>query len=132
MALAGHASALRVAASDATGDVVAGLTSISFGPSGNLMDITDFSDTSGAHKKLLGLVDCNISGSGLYESADTGQALIRSSWASGADIYIRFLPNGSTGYKCACKIQDYKIDSSVDGTVTFSFTAQGNGALGTV
>lgn len=131
MALAGHSTAVHCASTDTTGEVD-GIKSVEFSASGNLLDITDFADTTGAHSRILGLKDLQITVSGDYESADSPQALIRSSWAAGDTVYVRVLPNGSTGFKCACKVQDYSISSSVDGTVEFSATFMATGAIASV
>ena len=130
MALAGHSCAVHFAATDTTGEVD-GIKSVEFSPSANLHDITDFADTTAVHVRLLGLKDLTITLSGDYTTA-TAQALIRSTWASGADGYCRVLPNGSVGFKCAVKVQDYKISGEVDGIMQFSATLLGTGAIGTV
>jgi predicted secreted protein len=130
-AIAGHPAAFHLAATDTTSEMT-GLRTFNWGPSGNLIDITDTADTSGMHIKLLGLKDCQISLSGFYDSSDTAQNLLRTSWGTGATCYCRVLPDGSTGVKGVFKVQDYKINIDVDKEVTFEATLMGTGALGTV
>jgi predicted secreted protein len=131
MAIAAHPGAVHFAATDTTGEV-AGIKSCEMSASGDLLDVTDFKDTTGYHVKIQGLKDVQFTVSGNFESADAPQALIRTSFASGATGYVRYLPDGSTGFKCAVKVADYKITGEVAGVVQFSATLHAVGALGTV
>lgn len=129
MALAGHAALVSVSSDNVTYNEVDGLANVDFGPSATIIETTDFADTTAAKTRIKGLADLNVTVSGQYEASDTGQALIRSSWASGATIHVKFLPNGSAGFRCPCIVQDYKINTTVDGAVEFSATFLGNGAI---
>ncbi len=132
MALAAHALKVSCADTDVAGDEIDGIKTVDFSASGTMLDVTDFMDTSAAHARILGLKDLTVTVSGDYESADTGQARLRTNWAAGTTTHFRFLPNGSTGFKCAMIVQDYKIGGELDGIVSFSATLMGNGAIGTV
>lgn len=131
MALAGHAVKVSCADTDVAGDEIDGIKSIDWGPSANLIETTDFADTSGARTRLAGLKDLSVTLSGDYEASDTGQARLRTNWPS-TGTYVRFLPNGTAGFKCLMLVQDFKIAGEVDGVVQFSATLVGNGAIGTV
>jgi predicted secreted protein len=131
LALAGHAILVQVAATDIAGSEVDGLTSVDFGVNADLLETTDFADTSGAKTRIAGLKDVEVTLSGDYESADTGQALLVSSFASGATVYVRFGPNGTTGIKAGCKVESYKISGAIDGKVEVSFSLKATAALGT-
>jgi predicted secreted protein len=136
MPLAGHPVKLYVKASSASpiaGDEVDGLNNVSYSPSVDLLDITDFKDTSGAKLKLAGLLDGSISLSGDFEMSDAPQALIRSSMVSGASLWTscHFNPSGSTGSKgfiVETKVASFEIATAVDGKVTFSASLQFTGA----
>jgi predicted secreted protein len=132
LALVGHAAAVRAATSDATGSEIDGIKSIDWGPNRELIDTTDFADTTVAHTRLAGLKDLSVTISGDYEASDTGQGIVRTGFDDGSSVWIRFLPNGSTGFKCECKVQEFKITAGIDGTIEFSATLMGTGAIGTV
>lgn len=123
MALAGHASKLSCADTDVAGDEIDGLKSVEWSVNGNMLDTTDMMDTTTVHTRILGLRDLTVTGSGDYESGDTGQARLVTNFAAGTTTWFRWLPNGTTGFKVSAKIQDYKISAGFDGTVEFSFTA---------
>lgn len=130
--LPGHAAAVRVATTDATGSEVDGVNSIDWGPNRELLETTDFADTTAARTRIGGLKDFSATLSGDYESSDTGQGIIRTAFDDGTSVFLRFLPNGSTGFKCECKVSEFKVSASFDGKVEFSATLMGTGALGTV
>ena len=132
MALAAHPITFSVSADDSSYSEVDGINSASFEELRDVLETTDFMDTSGARTRILGLLDVPIECSGDYESADTGQALIRTSLGSGATIYCRFLWNGSAGHKVACKAKSFKIDGERDGKVQFSASFVSTGAPSTV
>ena len=130
--LAAHPLAFSVSSDDSSYSEVDGINDASFDPVREVLETTDFKDTTGARTRMLGLFDTGIEVSGDYESADTGQALIRSSFTSGATIYAKFLWNGSTGHKVACVVSAWSIKAGVDGKVEFSVTLQGTGAISSV
>ncbi len=129
--LAAHAGAFHAASTDTTGEV-SGLDNIDWGPAADVLEITDFADTSAAKKRMLGLKDVTCTVSGHYDSANSPQELIRTSWTSGADLYIRWLPNGSAGFKVVVKVSEFKVSAGVGETVKFSATLLGNGAIAAV
>ena len=131
MAIAAHPGAIHAAATDTTGEMD-GVKNYELSINGELLDTTDFKDTTGAHSRILGLQDVTVSLSGDYESGDTPQALLVTSLQSGATVYIRIFPNGSAGFKCACKVQDFKITGEVAGIVQFSCTLLATGAIAAV
>lgn len=130
MALAGHVATITVASTDTTGSAVTGINSIEYSPSIEHLETTDFSDTTGAKKRITGLKDGTLSMSGDYETG-TGPDLVRSSFESGADIWVRIAPNGTTGFKVPCKVKDWKLSLSVEGKAEVSFSLVFNGATGT-
>lgn len=132
MALAGHPTVVYAKSSVAApsgSDEIDGINNVSYGPTGNLLDTTDFKDTSGFITKLLGLKDGTISLSGDYEASDAPQALLRSSWDSGASVWItiHFNPSGGAGVKgfqVECKVESWEVNAAVDGKVEFSCSCQ--------
>jgi predicted secreted protein len=135
MALAGHGVVVRSADTDATGDIVDGVTNIEWNYSAELLETTDFADGQDRERPLQGLRDLQVTLSGDLETADAGQARLRTNHLSGAVVWLRFLPNGSAGYKAPFKISEFSISAEVAGKAEFSCTAQldaSEGAVGTV
>lgn len=131
MAIAGHTTTVTVSSNDTTYNAVDGIKSVEFSPSVAMLETTDFADTSGARTKIAGLKDGTLTISGDYEESDTGAALVRTQWASGGALWLKFAPNGTTGFKVLTIVSDYKVSSSFDGLVQFSATLQFNGTIAT-
>lgn len=132
MALAGHAVAVSISADDVTYNEIDGINDVSFGPTRELLESTDFKDTSGARTRFAGLKDGAISLSGQYESADTAQAAVRTAWENGTDCYVKILWNGATGHKVKTLVENFEIKAAVDGAVEFTSSHQFNGASSAV
>jgi predicted secreted protein len=125
--IAAHPGAVHFAATDIAG-AATGIKSYELSTSGELIDTTNLADTTGYHQRIQGLKDLTVTISGDFNT-DTAQALIRSSAKSGATGYVRIFPDGSTGFKCAVKVSDYKVTADVSGLVTFSATFQATGLI---
>jgi predicted secreted protein len=113
-------------------DEIDGINSVSYSPSVDLLDITDFKDTSGAKLKMAALQDGSISLSGDLELADAPQSLLRTSMASGASVWItiHFNPSasaGSKGFQVECKVESFEMTVAVDGKNEFSASLQFTG-----
>jgi hypothetical protein len=130
MPLAGHPVVVYIKATSATpvsGDEVNGLNSVTYSPKLNLLDVTDFMDTTGCALKLGGLRDGAISYGGDYEAADAPQALLRTASGDGSSVWatLHFNPSGTTGQKgfqVECKAEGFEIKADVAGKVEFSGT----------
>lgn len=133
MPLAGHPIVVEVSNDDVTYNEVDGLNNVSFSPSRDLADVTDFKDADDAKRKLGLLRDVTISVSGDYESGDTnGQKRIRDRFDDAADLWVRikFDPTaaaGLQGFKVKTKVESHEPSTSVDGKVEWTATMQGNG-----
>jgi predicted secreted protein len=126
--IAAHTGAVHYAATDTTGEV-GGVHQYDFSASGELLDTTDFADTSGYHTKILGLKDVVISLSGDYNSANAPQALLMTHFLAGTTGYCQVLFNGTAGFKCQTKVADFKITGEVAGVVQFAVTLNAVTAL---
>lgn len=134
MALAGHPVKIYLKSTNVSpvaGDEIDGINSVKYSPSVNLLDITDFKDTSGAKKKLAGLKDGTISLSGDFEPADAPQLLAMNSlgspslWAS-----CHFNPSGAVGtkgFQVEVLVASFELGAEVDGKVPFTCELQFNG-----
>lgn len=140
MAIAAHLAKIYVKSTSATAtssDEVKGLNDFSASSSKTMLDVTDFKDSAGVKLKLAGLEDGSFSLSGDLESADAPQALIRSSFDTGANVYltVQWDPNASTGskgYTYPCIVESYEVKGGVDGKAEFSASLQLNGAKSAV
>lgn len=117
----------------AAGDELDGINDVSISSSKTMLETTDFKDTTGARTRMAGLEDASISLSGDYESADAPQLLLRSSFDSGATVYVTILVDpsasaGSQGYRFPCIVESYESKGSVDGKAEFSVSLVMNGA----
>ena len=108
MALAAHPSVLDVSLDDITYGEIDGINDYTFGLSRDVLETTDFMDTSGAHTRILGLQDIPVSISGDAEFSDTnGQNVLRAAFVSGATVYFRVRPDGTNGYKAQFKVSTF-------------------------
>jgi predicted secreted protein len=135
MAVAAHPTLVYVKATNAaavSGDEVLGISSATLNQSADLLDVTDFKDTTGWRKRILGLLDGTVELSGMAEFADAPQSLIRSSFLSGASIWVtvQFNPAGAAlakGFQVECKVAAVNHSSELEDKVafdaSFSFTA---------
>lgn len=134
MALAGHPVVVSAKASstDPSGDEVDGIRDVEYSPSVDLLDVTDFKDTTGAKLKLAALRDGEVTLNGHLETGDAPQVLLRTSFASGASVWITcsFDPSassGSKGFKVETLVSNFKIRAAQDGVVEFSCTCSFTG-----
>lgn len=110
---------------------IADLKEATMTQSGNNQDVSTFD--SDWIRRIQGLKDATYSLSGFY-SADTagGQAALRSSWLNDTPVFIRFLPDGTTGFQQEVKVSSYEVSAAVDGTIDVSIELEGNGAISAV
>lgn len=135
MALAGHELAIYANATTITAaDEMDGVNNVSFGPTRDLLEDTDFKDTSATRTRFAGLKDGTISLSGDYEPADTPQSALETAFNNGTDITIGIAWDGATGsngHQVVCQVESFEISASFDGKVEFSASLQFNGASST-
>lgn len=127
MALAGHEVTINV-----DGNEIDGIKSFSVSNENDMLDETDFADTSGFRQRFQGLQDGNISLSGDFEASDTAQAALRSAKASGATVTVQLLYDGTNGDSVVCHVENFSISAEVGGLVEFSANLLFNAAPTTV
>ena len=132
MALAAHPVIINAGAAASPTDEMDGIISATFSPTRDLLDETDFADTSGAHKRFGGLRDGTISLSGDYEASDTAQTALRAAFDGGTEFHVQILWDGTNGHEVETRVESYEISASVEGKVEFSATLQFNAIPGTV
>jgi hypothetical protein len=88
-----------------------------------MLEVTDFDDT--AIDRIAGLFDTPCSFGGHRDPDDTnGQEAILTQWLAGNAIYVRALPDGTNGFKVQCRVENFEISSTPDGTTQFSTQLQ--------
>jgi hypothetical protein len=108
-------------------DEAAGFNTADFEAAVDMLDATDFKDTSGARKFVPGLSGFKISAGGFFEPADTKQTDLRTACLAKTSRWITLLPDGTNGYKVEVFVERFKVGGSFDALVPidFSFTATG-------
>lgn len=130
MAFAGHPSKVEVSTDGITYTEVDGINDYNFSPSRNILDTTDFKDTSGGHTHMYGLMDCKIDLSGDYEDSDTnGQNLIRSAFLNGTALFCGIKFDGTDGLKCQVVVETFEISAGVDDKVNVSISLMSIGVV---
>lgn len=138
MALAAHLSKFFVRA-DTTAptpvtDEPAGINSATLSPSVDLLDVTDFKDTTGAKLKLAALKDGSAQLSGDLDLADAPQALLRTSYDTGAIVHVtfQFNPSGGAsakGFRVPCLVESFELGAAVADRATVSYSLQFTGLM---
>lgn len=134
MASAGHPVKVEVGTDGVSYNEVDGISSYKGTITRELLETTDFKDTSGARTFLAGLKDGSIDLSGMLEEADAnGQAILRTAFDGGTDLYVRvtFNPSagvGLKGYAVKTLVESHEYSSEVDGLNEWSASLQFNGA----
>ncbi len=132
MAYAAHASKIEYSADGITWYEIDGINDASFEVSRDVLETTDFKDTSGAKTRIMGLQDTSLSIKGDYEDTDTnGQNAIRTAFLNGTAVYMGFKLDGTDGYKVQCYCTKFSTSVSVDGKVEFEAEFISTGAVAT-
>lgn len=130
MAFAAHASAIEISTDNVTYYEVDGINDASFEVSRDILETTDFKDTSGAKTRIMGLQDTKISMSGDYEDTDTnGQNTIRTRFLAGTTIWVGFKLDGTDGYKVETYCTKFSTKAGVNDKVTFDAEFISTGAV---
>lgn len=132
MATAAHNAVLRIGASATPTDDVDGANDATFNRLADLLDTTDFEDTSNFRTRIQGLKDANFSISGDYVAGDTAQTAVRTAYNNGTTVFVRWLPDGTNGFELECHVESESLSGSVDGKAEFSWTLQGTGSISAV
>lgn len=110
---------------------VADLNNGSLSINGEMIDISVFAATWKAI--IQGLKSAAFSWSGFRNASDTtGQIAIQNALINDSELWLQFLPDGSTGFKCQVKPGNITIGAEVNGAVATSGSAESTGAIATV
>jgi len=109
-------------ASNTDGDALQTATSVTLGPSNNVLDSTAFGDD--AFQRIKGLEDIEvlIEGNMNYpEAAEGPQDILEKAFLNGTEVSVAVFPaGGSVGYEVNTYIMDYEISSDHDSTDVYS------------
>ena len=130
--LAGHLVVVEVSPDDSTYTEIDDVKSCSVGRDRDMLDITNFKDTSGAKKFLAGLRGGKIDISGPLNLTDSAQSQLRSRFNDGAACFIGVKWDGSAGtrQKVSCLVSNYNESADVAGVVSFTCNLTFNGIFG--
>mgnify|MGYP001577750624 CR=1 FL=1 len=127
-AIAAHPALISIATTvGGTYSELTGAKSFSMPGDTDMLDTTGFSD--GADRTFIpGLRNRTLDLSGRYESADTGYGHLKTAFDNQTSIFIKVLPNGSTGFRAEYYVASLEISGEVDGLVEVSISVQRTGA----
>lgn len=121
-ASAGFNATIEVSVDDSTYNDIGIANTVSGNLQAAMLEITSFGD--GAIKRIAGLFDYPVTVSGHYDDGDTGQTAIRSALVGRSQLYVRYLPDGTNGFKVLCLVENHEMASGVSDTNTFSVSFQ--------
>jgi predicted secreted protein len=129
MAIAGKGTVITVATTTGgTYNTVAGLNDGSMSCEGDNQDISTFG--TNWIKRIQGLKDASYSLSGFYDPTDTnGQVRIFSAWLNDTALFVKFLADGTNGFKQEVKVSSFEMSSAVDGVVEVSIELEGTDTI---
>lgn len=129
MAYAGKDLVISVATTTGgTYNVVAGMKDASMNISGDNQDITTFGEDYIV--RLQGLKDVSYSLSGFLDLTDTnGQVRLQNALLNDSALFVKFLPDGTNGWKQEVKVSSFEMNGTADGMVELSIELEGSDSI---
>lgn len=118
----GFNATIEVSADDSTYNDIGIANTVSGNIQAAMLEITSFGD--GAMKRIAGLFDAPITVSGHYDDSDTGQTAIKTALLARTPLYVRYLADGTNGFKVLALVENHEFASGVGDTNTFSVSFQ--------
>lgn len=107
---------------------VAGIKNVTFSRDGQLIDTSAFGEDW--KSALVGMLDATLDIQGNYRPDDTdGQVVMDSAFTNGTDLFIQWLPDGTTGWQMQVMITKFATDGGVDTAVGLSVSANQTGGV---
>ena len=137
-AIAGHLTKVYIRADNGAvndpDDLVAGVDKNDLQLLKDLLDSTDFKDTSGAHLRIAGLRDASLSLTGKLDLYDAVQTVCRTAYDNDTSVFVTIYFNptassGSRGYKCEFHIEKENPASSFDSIATCGWDLKATGLV---
>ena len=99
-----------------------------------LTDVTtthDITASSKFVKRLANLLDHALSSEALWSSSDTAQGVIETAWENGTDLWVKILPDGTSGngFRAPFLIESLDIPLGLEDAIPMSISLQGNGPI---
>lgn len=139
MPLAAHAVQIHLLTTSATpdaggADLVDGINKFDLGLTRELLETTDFKDTTGVKTRLAALKDSEFSCDGDIEPADVVQTRLRTAFDNGTSIFVNLYTNpgggaGVKGFQVECLVENEKHSGDVASKVTGSWALKGTGVV---
>jgi predicted secreted protein len=129
MAQAGKGLVIKVGTSD-TGPftTVEDMNEASMSLEGDNQDVSTFG--SAFIKRLQGLKDASYELSGFYNmTAGSQQDVIRDALLNDTELFVQFLPDGTTGFQQEVKVSTFEPSASADGVIEQSIELEGTDAI---
>lgn len=119
---AAHKAVLKVALTTVPVTLLLGQNNVSFTQERTTLDVTDL--TLDDKKFILGLKSGTVTLSGYKDAVDAGQAILDAAHTSGADVFLRILVDGTTGFEVVAKVAGIDINTPIDGLVEQTYNLQ--------
>lgn len=139
MPLAGHAVQIHILTTNATpdaggADLVDGINKFDLGLMRELLETTDFKDTTGVKTRLAALKDSEFSCDGDLEPSDTIQGRLRTAYDNGTSVFVNVYPNpgggaGVKGFQVEMLVENEKHSGDVNSKATCNWSLKGTGAV---
>lgn len=119
--------------SGGTYDEIVGIKDANIKTAIDALETTAFSDTSGSGSDrtyIAGLRGRTLDMSGRFERTDTGYAKIKTVVdGTYANLFFKFLPDGTNGYRVEGIVTDHEVKGVVDGLIEVSMSITVTGAV---
>jgi hypothetical protein len=125
MATAGYQGDIEVSADDSTYNSVGGINTVGFNMGRAQLEVTEFGDDF--IDRISGLFDTPVTLGGHRIHADAGQAALVAAFLAGSDIWVRWKPDGTNGFKVKCGVADMPLGNGVGDAAQVSFTLASRG-----
>lgn len=125
MATAGYQGDIEASTDDSAYNNVGGINNVSFNMQRAMLETTEFGDDF--VDRISGLFDTPVTLSGHRLHSDTAQAALVTAFLAGSDIWIRWRPDGTNGFKVKCGVQDMQLGQGVGDTAQVTFTLASRG-----
>lgn len=107
-------------------------TSSSLNAGGDLLDDTNLANNAGYRSRIYGLNDWSVDITADYDGADQAIQVLRTAKLNKTKVYVKYLPDGSTGFSGQGLVEKFNLSGEVGGKEEVSITIQGDDALSAV
>ena len=130
MGQAAHSAAISIATTlGGSYTEIDGLSQASYDVLNDLVDDTAIKDSGASRTNLFALQGLEFDLSGVSERSDTnGWGALNNAAFAQTEIFLKVLPNGTTGYKGAIHISNFREEMAVGDAVKWSCKATRSGA----